>query len=380
MTSGAHKAKAKDEKMHFTHTDERQMLADTLEKFIANEVSISQRLEAAEAKGYVPETWTQMAELGVIGALFDEDHGGFGGSGFDLMVVFQALGQGLVSSPMLESAVLVGQSLVGLGRRGKIEEIIAGSYLPAFAHFEPTSGYSHAHIETTASPDGDGWRLSGLKNVVKFGASADGLLVSANTPQGLGLFAVKPDTDGVSMTGYQTIDAGQAVDLKLDNTPAFRLDDGQSDVLAILERSCYAGMVAVCAEALGIMQVLVDMTKDYLKTRKQFGVELAKFQALQHRFVEMTMRLEDATSATISAANALEAALGGDDQARRVLHAAKVTCANAATQIGEEAVQMHGGIAVTWEFDLNHFFKRLTVLEQELGDEEFHLGRFIATS
>ena len=365
--------------MDFNHTEERQMLADTVGRFVQDKYAIDVRHKIVDMEsGYDPEVWAEMAELGLIGALFSEEAGGFGGAGFDIMVVFEQLGRGLVVEPFLPQ-LLAGTVLAKCGRTDLIEEVIAGTTLFAFAHGEPKSRYDLAHVETTATKDGDGYVLSGDKAVVLGGDAADHLVVSARLSggpkdrEGIALFLVPGDA--VEKRGYPTADGYRAAEIRLEGVrvPADALlaDDG----IALIEEAHARGIVAVCAEALGAMQVAADMTLDYLKTRKQFGVVIGKFQALAHRMADMLTEIEQARSIVINAAGNLDGETRATWERDWHVSAAKNFIGRAGKLVAEDSIQMHGGIAMTWEYAVGHYAKRLTMIDAMFGDTDHHLER-----
>jgi alkylation response protein AidB-like acyl-CoA dehydrogenase len=373
--------------MNFQHTEDRRMLADTLNRFIAEQYDFATRDQiAASESGYSETMWSRFAELGIIGALFDETDGGFGGGGFDIAVVFEELGRGLVVEPFLD-ALIVGQAVAQAGndtQRAWLGELMKGSSIAAFAHEEPGSHYEFAHVSTRATRDTQGWVLAGAKAVVQHGERADVFLVTARTAgttdddeDGIALFLVPRDAPGLSVRGYRKIDGGRAAELTLKDVRV-----GESALLgapgsgfATLERSVGAGVLALCAEALGAMEVAKAHTLEYLRTRKQFGVAIGSFQALQHRMADLLLEIEQARSAVINAA----AALGDSRVSReRALSAAKVSIGRIGTRVAEECIQLHGGIGMTWELPMPHYAKRLVMIDHQLGDEDHHLERYIA--
>jgi len=372
--------------MDFDHSEERQMLGDTITRWVMNDYPLKARLEAGVSElGYAPDRLAALAELGVIGALFGEDAGGFGGAGFDLAVVFEGLGKGLVIEPLLP-ALLAGSVLENAGNDGQkalLEPVIEGAKTLAFAHFEADDGDDPRWIETTAKKGADGWDISGHKAVVRNGGAADYLVVSARTSgeagqaDGLSLFLVPSDAKGIETHAYSTIEGGSAAEISLDlkGLPMDCLIGDEGQGLDILNQALGRGIVAIGAEALGIMDVIRAMTIEYIQTRKQFGVPIGKFQALQHRMAEMLLEIEQMRSAVIRAAAVLEEP--GVERERAVA-ALKVTMNKTATLVAEESIQIHGGIGMTWEHDLGHFAKRLTMITHELGDEDYHLTRYIA--
>jgi alkylation response protein AidB-like acyl-CoA dehydrogenase len=373
--------------MNFEHTEERRMLADSLNRFIAEQYGLETRNHAgASSQGYSIDMWRQFAELGVIGALFREEDGGFGGSGFDIAVVFEALGRGLVLEPFLGSAILAGEAIAAAGNASQkvlLEGIADGSTIASFAHDEPGTHYELARVQARAERSGDGWVLNGAKSVVLQGEAADLFVVSARTSgdidsqAGISLFLVPMESAGLNVLGTPTIDGGRVAELTLRDV---RLDAGallgeKGQGYAVLERAIGRGVLALCAESLGAMEAAKAATLDYLRTRKQFGAPIGRFQALQHRMADLMLEIEQARSAVINAAAALDA----DRITReRALSAAKVSIGRIGTLVAEECIQMHGGIGMTWELPLAHCAKRLVMIDHQLGDEDHHLERYIA--
>ena len=358
--------------MDFQLSEERQMLADMLNRFVRDEYPIDVRHKAAEMDGgFDPAMWAQMAELGAVGALIPAEAGGFGGMGEDIAVVFEALGRGIVVEPFLSTGILGATALVGAGKDDLLEEVVAGGKMLALAHTEADSRYEMSRVSCKA----DGSKITGQKSVVLNGATADMLIVSARSSgdtddeSGIDLYLVDAKADGVTIRSYGTVEGGHAADITFDGVAGEKLSDGY----ARLEKVLGAGVLALCAEALGAMEVCKEVTLDYLKTRKQFGVNLGRFQALQHRMVEVTIAIEQARSITMLAAGQFEA----DRLTReRTLSAAKNLTSRVARLVSEETIQLHGGIAMTWEYSAPHFAKRLTMIDHMLGDEDFHLYRF----
>lgn len=375
--------------MNFEHTEDRRMLADSLNRFVSEQYAIEARNQVAYgAEGHSPQLYGQFAEIGAIGALFPESAGGFGGAGFDISVVFECLGRGLVAEPLL-GALVVGQALVLAGsdaQRQQLEGIIAGATIAALAHDEPGSHYELNNVSTAARRDGDGWVIDGAKGVVAFGEKADLLLVSARTAggrfdaEGISLFLVPGDAAGIHKRGYNRIEGGRAAELRFEQVRvgADALLSAEGLGHGILERIAGYGVLALAAEAVGAMDVAKDQTLEYLRTRKQFGVAIGTFQALQHRMADVLLEVEQARSAVINAA----AAIDGDDSLARAkaLAAAKYSIGRIGTLVAEESIQMHGGIGMTWELPLAHYAKRLVMIDHQFGDEDHHLARFIALS
>ncbi|MFT4064051.1 acyl-CoA dehydrogenase family protein [Paraburkholderia sp.] len=376
--------------MNFQHTEDRRMLADTLNRFIGEQYGFATRDRIARSEhGFSTQLWARFAELGVIGALFDEASGGFGGGGFDISVVFESLGRGLVVEPFLDT-LIVGRALARSGndaQKAALGALIDGSRIAALAHGEPDSHYELARVTTRAqrsvNDESNAWTLNGAKAVVQHGEQASMFLVSARTSgdddaeAGITLFVVPRDAAGVNVRGYRKIDGGRAAEVTFDNVTLG--DDavlGSADAgFATLEYALSCGVLALCAEAVGAMDVAKDYTLDYLRTRKQFGVPIGSFQALQHRMADLLLEIEQARSAVINAA----AALDGERTAReRAVSAAKYSIGRIGTLVAEECIQLHGGIGMTWELPLAHYAKRLVMIDHQLGDEDHHLERFIA--
>ena len=372
--------------MNFEHTEDRRMLADSLNRFIAEQYAFETRDRIARSpEGFSIDIWRQFAELGVIGALFSEADGGFGGGGFDIAVVFEALGRGLVVEPLL-GAVMAGEAISVAGndtQKGLLAEIVGGTTIATLAHDEPETHYELSRVQTRAERSGDGWVLKGAKAVVQQGEQANLFVVSARTSgavddeAGISLFLVPAKTSGLTVRGCPAIDGGRVAELSFDNVKlgADALLGAEGQGHATLERAIGRGVLALCAEALGAMEAAKTATLEYLRTRKQFGTLIGSFQALQHRMADLLLEIEQARSAVINAAAAIDA----DRVTReRALSAAKVSIGRIGTLVAEESIQMHGGIGMTWELPLAHYAKRLVMIDHQLGDEDHHLQRYIA--
>jgi len=371
----------------FNHTPERQMLADTLQRYLADNYTIEARNQATESSiGYQPQVWSELAELGMIAALFTEQHGGLGGDAFDIAVLFEVVGHGLMVEPFLDNAVLAGGAIAEFGdaeQMQQLEAIINGSQVAGFAHYEPDTRYELDQVGTQAQQQGEKWVLNGVKSVVRHAEAADFFVVSARTSgayneaKGISLFIVPATASGLSVRGYQTFDGGRAAELHLADVvlESNALLGPKGDVFAGLERVVGRGVLALSAESLGVMSVVKDLTVEYLQTRRQFGVPIGKFQALQHRMAELLIEIEQARSSVINAA----AALDKDRLTREsALSSAKYTVGQVARKVAEEAIQMHGGMGMSWEVPVGHFAKRLIGIDHELGDADHHLGRYLA--
>ncbi len=369
--------------MDFSLSDDQRLLQESLGRFLKDSYDFEARqAAAASAEGFSRETWRALAELGLLAAPLSAEQGGLGGGGVDLMVVMEELGKALAVEPYLASVVLAGGLIEDLAspeqREALLASLVAGERLYAFAHGEPGARYELASVTTRAREAGDGWCLSGSKAVVLNGDSADSLLVSARTAgeaeeeAGIGLFLVETAGEGVARRGYPTVDGYRAAEILLEDAPATPLGPVDGAFPAI-ERAAARAVVALSAEAVGAMELVCDTTLDYLKTRKQFGVPIGSFQVLQHRMVEMRMALEDARSLTILAAAKLTAPR---PERERAVSAAKAGVGRAARKVAEEAIQLHGGIAMTWEYPMSHYAKRLVMLDHLFGDVDYHEERF----
>jgi alkylation response protein AidB-like acyl-CoA dehydrogenase len=358
--------------MNFEHTDDRRMLADTLVRALRDGYAIDTRNAGAYSEaGYDPAVWTQLNELGIVSALFDEAAGGFGGSGFDIMVVFEALGRALVVEPFL-GALMAGRALAKAGGQDEmLAGIVSGETIAAFAQEDGAT-------PVTATKSGDGWTLSGTKAVVPQAGAASVFVVVVEQDGDPLVLVVPADTAGVSVRSYNTVEGGAAGDVTFDGVTLgaeARLGgDGQGQ--AIVDAAVGAGLLALSAEAVGAMEFVKEATLGYLRDRKQFGVPIGKFQALQHRMATVLLEIEQAQSAVINAASAFD---GDDAKARaRALAAAKYTIGRTGALVAEESIQLHGGIGMTWEYAVSHYAKRLVMIDHQLGDEDYHLQRYIA--
>ena len=375
--------------MDFELSEERKMLRDTTVRYISDRYDIAARHANAKMEdGFNRKTWAELAELGLIGALMPPEAGGFGGRGEDIAVVFESLGRGLVVEPFLASGVLGAGPLIASGsqqHQALLDDVIAGNTLLALAHGEPDARYDLAAVKTSAAKSNDAWTLNGQKAVVLNGDSADKIVVSARTSgqerdeDGISLFLIDANTPGLSRRDYGTVEGGRAAEITLEGvaTDAAGLIGEVGGGYALIEQANARAIVAVCAEAVGLMDVSRDMTLDYLKTRKQFGRPIGAFQTLQHRMVDVCLEIEQARAAVMLASHTLEATR----LEREVnVSSAKHLVGRVARQVAEETIQMHGGIAMTWEYALPHFAKRLTMIDHQFGDTDHHLQRYMHLS
>ena len=366
--------------MDFELSEERQMLKDTAERFIREQYPIEKRHAATKSDdGYDKAMWAEFCELGLVGALIPAEHGGFGGTGEDIALVFEALGRGIVVEPFLPT-LLASVPLAAAGMDDVLEAAMEGRTQLAFAHVEAGAYYTASHVETQAKQVGDDWELTGAKSVVINGATADLLVVTARVSgaaadeDGLGLFLVSPGSGSVEVVSHGSIDGPHVAEITLDGAHGKPLGTPGSD-WALIEQTIATGALAVSAEAVGAMDVAKDMTLDYVKERRQFGKPIGTNQVLQHRLVDMALEIEQARSAVMLAANTFE---GPRDQRERNVSAAKNLVGRAGRLVAEEAIQMHGGIAMTWEATVPHYAKRIVMIDHLFGDTDHHLDRFTA--
>jgi len=373
--------------MEFDYTEEQRALQDTLQKFIARDYDFEKRRGFARSPaGYSPAAWSQYAELGLLSLPLPEAYGGLGGAAIDVMVVMDLFGQGLLLEPYLSTVVACGGMIRDSASEAQKAELLprigAGHLQIALAAHEAAGRYELAHVECKAEAQGGGWRLSGRKSVVVDGASAQYFLVSARSAgkngdrDGISIFLVPREAPGVTVSAYPTQSGGRAADLRLQNV---MLDGGAligaaGGGLAIVERAVDHACAALCAEAVGIMNALNLATLNYLKTRKQFGAAIGTFQALKHRMADMLMAAEQSRSMAIIAA--VHADSADTAMRRRAVSAAKAYIGQAARLVGQQAVQMHGGMGVVDDLIVSHYFKRLTMIDLTYGDVDHHLAYF----
>lgn len=351
--------------MDFNLTDDRRMLSDMLRRFFRDDYGIEELNQAAyNAPFHSPDKWTKLAELGILGALIGEDAGGFGGTGFDISVIFEEIGRGLCPEPMLGTLMAL-KALELMGSGAAMERIISGEAKAALAIYEVDGFSTLDDIEAEATQADESWTLNGRKSIVYGGASADIVLVAARHGNQIGLFEV----NDFKRTAYAMIDGGGAAEIFLDDTPAICLSEAAQEPI---EAALDWGRLALCAEAVGAMDWLHATTVDYLKQRVQFGRPIATFQALQHRIVDLGIEIEQARSITILAASEM----AGPERAKHVAMA-KNLIGRAATLVSEECIQMHGGIGMTWEYAGSHYAKRLVMLDHQLGDKDDHTHRLM---
>lgn len=372
--------------MDFNLTEERAMLRDTLQRFLADKYSHeNRRALIASGKAFDENVYGELAALGILGAVFTEEQGGLGGTGFDLSVVFEELGRAGTVEPILP-AVLAGGLIAQLGSKEQqllIDDVIAGSHIVALAHSEAAARYDLNHVETTAQCEGNTIVLNGTKGHVLNGAQAQTLVVSAresgatDEDAGISLFLVPLNSEGVTCVDHSNMDGTSGATIHFENV---RLDGSArlgvaGEAYSLLETAVARGVTALCAEALGAMETAKVLTIEYLKERKQFGIPIGKFQALQHRMADMLIEIEQARSAVINLAGNLEKPR---QERERHVSATKNLIGRVGALVAEECIQMHGGIGMTDEYALSHFARRITMIDHQFGDVDHHLERFIS--
>jgi alkylation response protein AidB-like acyl-CoA dehydrogenase len=373
--------------MNFDYSEEQKLLSDTLRRFLGTGYNFDARAKIiASAPGFSDDVWAALAEMGVVGVPFAESHGGFGGTTVDMMVVMEQLGEALLVEPYLATVGLGGQFVARGGSAEQQSRILPalaqGKLKMAFAHTERGTRYDNQQVGLPAKKSGDGYVLNGEKCMVLHGGAADVLVVSARTAgadtdaRGISLFLVERGAKGVTVTESRTVDNLRAADITLAGVGVGRdaLLGAEGNALALIDEVTDYATVLLCAEAVGAIKYAHDATLDYLKTRRQFGVPIGTFQALQHRMVDILISYEQAKSIACLACVKVDTADAGER--RRVVSAAKIKIADAARHVSQEAVQLHGGMGMTEELKISHTFRRLTMIAQAFGDADHHLARY----
>jgi pimeloyl-CoA dehydrogenase small subunit len=375
--------------MDFSFTEEQTLLRNSVSKFLADNYKFEFfKKNSRTDPGWSPSVWKQFAELGLMAAPLPEEHGGLGGSPLDTMIVMEEFGRSLVVEPYAQT-VVVGGGFLGHGSDAQKAEwlprIAGGETVIAFAFAEPQGRFNYADLTTTAKKQGSGYVLNGQKVVVLGGPWADTLIVTARTAggqrddKGVSVFLVDKKSKGVVTRDYPTIDGQRASEITFENVevPAASLIGALDNGLELVEQVTDTAIAAHASEAVGAMKVLLDATVEYSKTRKQFGVPIGKFQALQHRMVDMFMNYEQ--SASIALMVTLK--LGESTvERKKAASAAKVQIGKAGRFIGQNAVQIHGGMGMTDELNVGHYFKKLTMLDTLYGNVDHHLKRYASLS
>jgi alkylation response protein AidB-like acyl-CoA dehydrogenase len=375
--------------MDFSLNEEQQLLKDSVDRFIRENYDLADRRKlVASADGFSRDHWRVMAELGWLGAALPEDYGGIGGGPVETMVIMEGFGRGLVVEPYFASVVL-GGNLILMGavdglKSALLPKLADGSLQLAFAFAERQSRYDLFDVETGAAKTGGAYRLNGQKGVVLDGATADTIIVSARTAggrrdkAGLTLFAVDGAAKGVSRRRYRTIDGLRAAEITFENVevPADAVIGAVDGAMPLIDDVARRAIAALSAEAVGIMDRMQSLTNEYLKTRQQFGRPLGKFQALQHRMVDILIACEESRSAALVATLRLDD--GNASQRDKAVAAAKVKIGQSGRFIGQSAIQLHGGMGMTDEMHISHYFKRLSMIDTLFGDHAYHLKRYPA--
>jgi len=373
--------------MDFSFSDEQALLQESVSRFITNDYGFDARQKNSRSElGYSVENWKTFAELGWLGVPFAESAGGFGGGAVELMLMMEEFGKGLVVEPYVSTVVACGTALNVAGSEQQqaehIPSIVDGSKLWALAFAEPQSRFNLADLITSAKKDSGKYLVNGYKAVVVGGPNADFFIVSVRTSgeqrdrEGVSLFIIPSDAPGVSTRDYPTVDGQRASELTLDNV---ELDEssllGQEDHgLSVLEQATDLATLAVGSEAVGCMEVLYKDTVEYCKNREQFGQPIGKFQVLQHRMVDMFMEHEQSKSLMFMAAMRWDEGYG--PEAQKAVSAFKVQVGKSGKFVGQGAVQLHGGMGMTDELNIGHYFKRLTIIDTMFGNVDHHLRRF----
>ncbi|MDF2365696.1 acyl-CoA dehydrogenase family protein [Sneathiella sp.] len=375
--------------MDFELSDEQNMLKDSVERFVKDNYSAEARAKLAETElGFSQDHWKKMAELGWLGLPFSEEVGGFGGTAIETAIMMESMGSGLVLEPFLSTVILGGGLVSEAGSSAQIEaiipEVIEGNMMLAFAYAEPQSRFDLNDVETTATKSGDGYVLNGHKAVVYHGTTADKIIVSARTggnsrdENGISLFIVDNNSSGVTRRDYRTIDGQRAADIKFEDVTvgADALLGEEGGAFPVIEKVVDQAIAALCAEAVGAMQAANNITNEYMKERKQFGTPIGKFQVLQHRMVDMYMEAEQSKS--MSDMLAMKLGLDDETERRKAVAAAKAQVGQAAKFVGQQSIQLHGGMGMTDEYSIGHYFKRLTTLEMLFGNTDYHFKKYAA--
>jgi len=371
--------------MDFSFTEEQSMLRDTVASYLADHYSFDQRRAMlAKEPGWSPAIWKAFAEeLGILGAPFSEELGGLGGGPIENMIVMEEMGKALVVEPYLGTVVIGGGFLKHSGHANAAEligQIIAGEAIFAFAYAEPQGRYNLADLKTTAKKDGAGYVLNGHKAVVIGAPYATHLIVTARTgggqrdAQGVSVFIVPKGAAGVTTRDYPTVDGFRASEVYLENVKvgADALLGPEGQGLPLVEKVVDEALAATCAEACGVLRKLHEGTLEYTKQRKQFGQPISAFQVLQHRMVDMFIQVEQSISMTYMA----NIKLSDEDERAKAAAAAKVQIGKACKFVGQNAIQLHGGMGMTDEMAIGHYFKRATMIESAFGSTDHHLARY----
>jgi pimeloyl-CoA dehydrogenase small subunit len=371
--------------MDFELSEEQRLLKDSVERLTTQRYDFEARKKyAKESDGWSRALWKQYVDLGLTALPFGEEHGGFGGGAVETMIVMEAFGRALALEPFFASTVL-GGSFVKLGASDEtkadvLPKVAAGETLLAFAHIERQARYDLADVAATAKKDGAGYILNGEKSLAVHGDCADKIIVSARLSggqrdkNGIGLFLVDAKAGGLSRRGYPTMDGLRAAEVSLANVKvgADAVIGEVGNAFPLIEQVSHIAIAALAAEAIGALSAMHELTVDYLKQRKQFGVPIGNFQVLQHRAGEMLIALEQARSMAMLATMMAEEP--NAEARRKSITAAKVQIGRSAKFVGQQAIQLHGGIGMTMEYKVGHYFKRVTMIDTMFGDADYHLA------
>ncbi|WP_339799424.1 acyl-CoA dehydrogenase [uncultured Marinobacter sp.] len=376
--------------MNFDLTEEQQMLKDSLSRFLANEYTFEKRRDIIKSgKGTDQATWNALAEMGLLAYTFPEENDGLGGNAQDTMLVMESFGRALVTEPYLATVVLAGGLIRDAGSDAQKADVLpaiaSGERLLALAHYEHGARYNLSHVNTTAKADGSSYVLNGSKTAVIHGGQAHQLVVSARTSgnardeNGISLFLVDANAAGVKVTDFATHDGFRTAELELSNVKvgSDALIGSADQAFPAIEKAIDLGTAAVCAEAVGAMEAMTETTLEYTQTRKQFGIPISRFQVLQHRMADMFIQAQQGRSMAILAAAYADS--DDRDARREAISQAKLLIGQGARYVGQEGVQLHGGMGVTDEMFAAHLFKRLTLVNLQFGDSDYHLTRISDT-
>ena len=372
--------------MDFTFNEEQSLIQDQVDQFVQKEYDWETRQSLSNSElGFGEDNWKKFAELGWLGISVSEDSGGFGGSAIESMLIMEAFGKGLVVEPFLETVIMAGGLIDDHGsdqqKSSFLEPAIAGEMHLALAYAEPQSRFNLSEVVTEAKADGDNFIINGYKSVVMNGPSADQIIVSARTSgtqldeNGISLFIIDANASGLDKTNYKTVDGRRASDLTFENVSVSKenLIGDQDKGFEILDSAIDKAILAISAEAVGAMEVLYKTTVEYTKTREQFGTAIGKFQVLQHRMVDMFMEYEQCKSLLYMATMKHEEKA---EDAKKAISGLKYQVGKAGKFIGQQAVQLHGGMGVTDELNVGHYFKRLTTVGTIFGNTDYHLKKY----
>lgn len=375
--------------MNFELSEEQRLLKENLERLMLNSYGFDARRKyQAGKRGFSEAMWARYAELGLLALPFSEEHGGIGGGTVETMIVMESFGKALILEPYFATVILAGGVLrLGASEAQKAElipAIAAGRSKLAFAYAEPQSRYDLFHVETRAKNDSEGWVLNGTKGLALHADAADKIIVSARTAgearekEGIGLFLVDADAPGVTRRGYPTQDGLRAAEITLENVrvQAAQLIGDPAGAYPVISRVADEAMAALCAEAVGSFGEMQAITLDYLKTREQFGRKISTFQVLQHRAVDMFVEVEQSRSMAMYAS--MMVGDGDVTERERAVSAAKVQIGRSVKAIGHAAIQLHGGVGMTMEYSIGHYFRHVTMIDALFGDADHHLGRLAA--